>query len=387
LVSQRSIHDPDHRRPTWAEISLTALTHNYRTIKAHLGSGAGLMAVVKADGYGHGAVECARVLESIGADWFGVALVEEGMILREAGISRPLFCLGGFWQGQAEEVIKYDLVTAVFRLDTAEELNARAREAGRIMSFHLKVDTGMGRLGVPVTEVAEFAQALKRYDQIRLDGVMTHLADADGEETDYTETQIQRYHQAMMILRELGFSPSWEHLANSAGLYAYPQSHGNLARAGATLYGLKRDVLAPRPEPFDLQPVMSLHTRVVMIKTVAAGSSLGYGRTFLTHRESRIATIPVGYADGLRRACSNNWSVIVRGHFAPIVGRISMDLTIVDVTDVPDVEIGDEVILIGEQGGLQISAEDMARQIETISYEIVTGVSSRVPRVYLTPVR
>jgi alanine racemase len=381
------MHDPDQRRPTWAEISLTALAHNYRTIKAHLGSGAGLMAVVKADAYGHGAVECARALESIGADWFGVALVEEGRILREAGISSPLFCLGGFWRGQAEEVIKHDLVTAVFRLDMVEELNARAREAGRVMGFHLKIDTGMGRLGIPVTEVAEFAQVLKKFDHLRLDGVLTHLADADGDDSEYTEIQIRRYHQAMMTLRGLGFAPSWEHLANSAGLYAYPHSHGNLARAGATLYGLKRDVLGPGPESLDLQPVMSLHSRIVMLKTVPAGSSLGYGRTFTTKRKSLIATIPIGYADGFRRAHSNNGRVIVRGSFAPIAGRISMDLTIVDVTGLPDVEIADEVILIGEQGGVQIAAEDLAQQTGTISYEIVTGVSSRVPRVYLTSIR
>lgn len=370
------------QRPTWAEISLTALKHNYLTIKNHLTAGAQLMAVVKADAYGHGAVECSRALESIGADWFGVALVEEGVELRRAGITRPIFCLGGFWRGQAEEIVARDLTVAVFRLDQVEELDAKAREAGRVVNFHLKVDTGMGRLGLRLYEVAAFARALNQFRHVKLDGVMTHFADADGDDPAYTDAQIARYDEAVSILRELGFNPSWRHLANSAGIHAYPQSHGNLARAGATLYGLSRDVLSSKLEPFDLRPVMSLYSRIVMLKTVPVGTSLGYGCAFTAERESRIATIPIGYADGLRRAHSNNGRTLVRGNFAPIVGRVSMDLTIIDVTDAPDVEVGDEVILIGEQNGLKIAAEDLAQQIGTISYEIVTGISARVPRVY-----
>ncbi len=372
----------DQRRPTWAEISLPALKHNYLTIKNHLSAGAQLMAVVKADGYGHGAVECARALESIGADWFGVALVEEGIELRQAGISRPVFCLGGFWRGQGDDVISHDLTAAVFRFDQAEELNARARALGRMVRYHLKVDTGMGRLGIQLDEIAEFARALGQFDHIKLDGVMTHLAEADSDTTTYTEQQIACYEEAVEILRELGFDHSWRHLANSAGIHAYAQSHGNLARVGAAMYGLSRDVLSPRIAPFDLRPVMSLRSRIVMLKTVPGGTSLGYGRAFTTGRESRIATIPIGYADGLRRLHSNNGRVLTRGRFAPIIGRVSMDLTILDVTDVPGVELGDEVILIGEQNGHYISAEDLAERIGTISYEIVTGISPRVPRVY-----
>ncbi|MEO6724949.1 MAG: alanine racemase [Blastocatellia bacterium] len=371
-----------HQRPTWAEISLSVLADNYRTVKAHLDHNVQLMAVVKANAYGHGAVRCARALEAAGADWFGVALIEEGIELREAGIARPVFCVGGSWQGQAEDVIKHDLTPALFRLDAAEELNARAREAGRIVRYHLKIDTGMGRLGVPFAEVAAFARELKRLDYIKLDGLMTHLADADGCQTAYTENQIEKYQEALCLLRELGLDPAWRHLAASAGVHAYPQAHGNLARAGATLYGLTRDVLSPNLEPFAVKPVMSLHSRIVLLKTVPAGTSLGYGCSFVTERESRIATIPIGYADGFHRAHSNNGRVIVRGQFAPVVGRVSMDLTILDVTDVDEISLGDEVILIGEQGGLRISTEDAAAQIGTISYEIVTSVSARVPRVY-----
>jgi alanine racemase len=371
-----------NQRPTWAAISLAALRHNYLTLKKHLNPGAQLMAVVKADAYGHGAIECARSLESIGADWFGVGLVEEGIALREAGITRPILCLGGFWSGHAADVIEYDLTTALFCLDSAAELDARARAAGRTIRFHLKIDTGMGRLGVPLAGLPEFIRALTKFDEIKLDGLMTHFAAADDAETGYTGSQIGLFKEAVTILRELGFDPTWRHLANSAGIHAYPQSHGNLARAGAALYGLARDVLAPRPEPLSLHPVMSLHSRIIMLKTVPSGTSLGYGRSHTTTRESRIATVPIGYADGLKRAHSNNGHVIVRGLFAPIVGRVSMDLMIIDATDIPDAIVGDEVILIGESNGLRITAEDLAEQIGTISYEIVTGVSSRVPRVY-----
>jgi alanine racemase len=373
----------DQRRPTWAEISLPALKHNYLTIRNHLVASAQLMAVVKANAYGHGAVECARALEATGADWFGVALVEEGIELRRAGITRPIFLLGGFWRGQADDVIARDLTAAVYRLDQAEELNARAGALGRIVNFHLKIDTGMGRLGVRLDELAEFARSLERFDSVKLDGVMTHLAAADSVTTDYTERQIARYEEAVEILRDLGFDPSWRHLANSAGIHAYPQSHGNLARVGAAMYGLTRDVLSPNLGPFDVLPVMSLHSRVVMLKTVPAGTPLGYGCEFTTARESRIATLPIGYADGLRRLHSNNGRVLIRGHFAPIVGRVSMDLTIIDVTDVPGVELGDEALLIGERNGMRISAEDLAEQIGTISYEIVTGISARAPRMYV----
>ena len=375
-----------NQRPTWAEVSLSALTENYLRLKRHLaadGQVRPLMAVVKANAYGHGATECARALEAVGADWFGVALVEEAVELRQAGIRSPMFCLGGFWRTQGELIVEHDLTPALFRMDLAEELNECAKAAGRVASFHLKVDTGMGRLGVQLSELAEFASALRSLNHINLDGVLTHFADADGLETDYTEGQISRFNKAVSILRELGFQPTWLHMANSAGLHAYPEAHGNLARAGAAMYGLVRDVLSPRLEPLPLKPVLALKSRIVLLKTVPAGTSLGYGCTFTTARESRIATLPIGYADGFHRAHSNNGRVIVRGWFAPVVGRVSMDLTVLDVTDVPSVELGDEVVLLGAQQGLRISAEDLAAEVGTISYEILTSISGRVPRIYV----
>ncbi len=373
----------ENQRPTWAEISLPALTRNYQTLKRVLDPGTQLMAVVKADGYGHGAVECASDLERSGVDWFGVALVEEGVHLRRSGIVSPIFCLGGFWRGQADDLIQHRLTPAVFRLDAAAELDARAAAAGVVYPYHLKVDTGMGRLGVQDSEVAEFARELRKFDNLRMDGLLTHFAEADGGDPAWTREQVIRFEKADEVLAGLGFAPHWKHLANSAGLHAYPEAHGNLARAGATLYGLTRDVLANHTQPVDLQPVMSLHSKIIQLKTVPAGRPLGYGRTFVTARESRIATIPIGYADGLRRAQSNNGRVIVRDRFAPIVGRVSMDLTIIDVTGIEDVQTGDDVTIIGAGRTLRISAEDLAEQIGTISYEIVTGISARVPRIYL----
>jgi alanine racemase len=373
-------------RPTWAEISLSSLIHNYQTIKRSLHDQAQLMAVVKANAYGHGAVECARALEP-SADWFGVALIEEAIELRQAGITRPILCLGGFWHGQAESVAAHNLTPVLFRIDAADELNAQARQASRIMNYHLKVDTGMGRLGVPLAELPEFVRALQPFTNLKLDGLMTHFAEAEARDQTFTDLQIERFHEALCIVRGAGFAPTWQHLANSAGIHAHSQSWGNLARAGAAMYGFTRDVIAPVPEAFAVKPVMSLHSRIVHLKTVLAGTPLGYGRTFTTTRESRIATIPIGYADGFQRAHSNNGRVIVRGHFAPVVGRISMDLTILDVTDIAAVALGDEVVLLGKQDGLEISAEDLAEQIGTISYEIACNVSARVPRMYFANAR
>lgn len=377
------MNPPSHQRPTWAEISLPTLVSNYRKLKSHVGEHVQVMAVVKADAYGHGAVRCARALEATGADWFGVALAEEGIALREAGITHPIFCLSGFYRGQAGAVVAYFLTPAIYHLEAAEELNESARAVGRVINFHLKVDTGMGRLGIAGSDVAVFARELQRFQFLKLDGLLTHFAEAEALESDYTERQIEQYCDALRILRELGFAPTYQHLANSAGLHAHRSAWGTLVRSGACVYGITRDILAPVPEPLDVQPVMSLHSRVIFLKTVPEGTSLGYGRIFTTTRESRIATIPIGYADGLRRALSNQGRVIVRGCLAPIVGRVSMDLTLVDVTDVPDVAFGDEVVLIGERHGLRITAEDIAEQCDTVSYEIVCGISDRVPRVYV----
>ena len=370
------------QRPTWAEINLDNLIHNFRVTRAALGHGVSIMPALKADAYGHGAIECARALERAGAEWFGVALPEEGLKLREAGIATPILCLGGFWEGQEQSLIAGRLTPVVFRLDLLERLDRAARNAEARVDYHLKVDTGMGRLGVPLSELDNFLEGAAPFENVRLDGVMTHLASADSDPA-FTEKQIAAFNQAVEMVRARGHRPTWIHEANSAGAHAYPQSHGNLVRLGGVLYGLWRDVTSKSVAPLDWRPVMSLRTRITFLKSVAEGSPLGYGGTFVTKRESRIATLPIGYEDGLRRALSSRGQVIVRGHLAPIIGRVSMDLTLVDVTDIPEAAVGDDVVIIGKQAASQITADDLAAHIGTISYEVTCGISERVPRIYI----
>jgi len=372
------------RRPTWAEIDLDALAGNLRVIRERVGGEVSVMAAVKADAYGHGAVRCAQRLEAEGIDWFGVAMPEEGVELRASGITKPILCLGGFWDGQQDVCLQMNLTPVVYRLDMIEALDRAARAAGVVADVHVKIDTGMGRLGIRADDVREFGEALSRFQNIRVDGLMTHLASADDpNQDDFTTRQLERFQEAVNLFRERGFAPSYIHAANSAGTFAFPQARGNIVRPGGALYGFRRDVLPPNIEGARLRPVMSLHSRIMLLKIIGTGEKLGYGGTFETKRDSLIATIPIGYDDGYRRALSNRGQVIVRGSFAPVVGRISMDLTLVDVTDVPGVSLHDQLTLLGTVGELSISAEDLGELAGTISYEITCGVSARVPRRYL----
>jgi len=367
-------------RPTRAEISVEALRHNLRTVADLVGPEVAVMAVVKANAYGHGMLECARIFADGGAAWLGVALPEEGVALREAGLGQPILCLGGFWNGQESMLLDFDLTPAISRLDQLERLNAEAAHRGRTAPVHLKIDTGMGRLGLSETDFDAVLPTLAKLRNIEIDGLMTHLASSDVPALDdYSREQIARFDVAEALLRRAAVEPRWIHLANGATLHAYPESHGNLVRPGAILYGLKRDILSPVPPDLDVRPAMRFVTRVVHLKTVPPGTSLGYGCSFTTTRESVIATIPAGYADGVRRALSNRGAVGVHGAMAPIVGRVSMDLTIVDVTGLDGVAIGDEVVIFGDGGP---PAEDVAELAGTVSYELACGVSARVPRVF-----
>ena len=371
-------------RPTWAEVDLDALAGNFRVIRDHVGRDVKVMAAVKADAYGHGAIECARRLEAEGIDWFGVALPEEGIALRIAGITRPILCLGGFWSGQETACLQHQLTAVVYRLDMIESLNRAAREAAVCADVHVKIDTGMGRLGLRCDEVQNFCDALSGFRNVRVNGLMTHLAAADEHEReDFTKNQLERFQQAVSLFRERGFARDYLHAANSAATFAYPESWGNMVRPGGTLYGFTRDVLPRQIQAPPLRPVMSLHSRIMLLKQVGKGQKLGYGCAFESPRESVIATVPIGYDDGYRRALSNCGRVIVRGKFAPVVGRVSMDLTLIDVTEVPGVLLNDQVTLLGQEGELSITAEDIAETIGTISYEVTCGISSRVPRFYL----
>jgi alanine racemase len=265
-------------------------------------------------------------------------------------------------------------------LDT---LAASVRDANRVVKYHLKLDTGMGRLGILPEQLSEFLARAITFPEIELDGLMTHLASADEpDKSQFTDQQIARFQHCLKITQSHGFHPRFLHISNSAGAHAWPQARNNLARVGGLLYGFT-DTIATAPPPPTIAPALSLHSRIILLKRVAAGTPLGYGGSFQTDRESIIATLPIGYDDGLRRAYSNNGRVIVRGAYAPLVGRVSMDLTLVDVTDIPGAALGDEVILIGQSGNLAITAEEMGARIGTISYEVTCALTGRVPRFHL----
>lgn len=372
------------KRPTFAQINLDNLAFNFHSTKKFIGENIEYMAVVKADAYGHGAVCCAKRLIAEDVEWFGVALPEEGLELRENGIKKPILCLGSFWAGQEGLLLEHDLTTVIYQLNNAEKLNRAAKEKGVTADVHIKIDTGMGRIGVRFNEVKSFAEKLKEYKNLNVEGLLTHFAAADRlSEKDFTLKQIKRFDTAVEIFRHNGFRPKYTDLANSPGAVTYPESRRNLVRIGGILYGLSDDVLPAKVKKPELKPVMSLRTRIAHLKKVPKGETLGYNRTFTTEKNSLIATIPIGYQDGYSRALSNCGRAIVNGSFSPVVGRISMDWTILDVSDIPNVKVNDEVTLIGTSKNLEIKASDLAKKLKTISYEITCGVSRRVTRKYV----
>lgn len=373
-------------RPTWAEISLPKLRRNFDYVRRVAGPRR-VMAVVKADAYGHGAVTVARTLALAGADWFGVATVEEALELRAAGVSQPILLLGGLYMSDPAHLIEYCLtptLSSTARLDTYSEC---ARRFGKPIEFHLKIDTGMGRLGLPPDRLKAFVNHYRELPGLEMKGLFTHLASAEDLVASQTEDQTLGLNEALRQVRELGIRPEWVHVANSAALAAGWPFPENLVRIGALLYGYCLPLNLPpgrqAPEPLQVEPILTLKSRVVYLKDVPTGTPLGYGAAFHTRRRSRIATVPVGYADGLSRALSNRGWAIVRGHCARIVGNISMDLTLLDVTDVPGVDIGDEIILLGQDDNCSITALEIADLVGTVPYEILCSIGKRVPRIYL----
>ncbi len=344
------------------------------------------MAVIKADAYGHGAVAVANCLAQCGADWFGVASVEEALELRAAGITQPILLLGGLYLSDPADLIKSQLtpsISSTARLDTYAEC---ARRFGRPIEFHLKVDTGLGRLGVPPDRLAAFLEHYRRLEGVRLTGLFTHLASAEDLVATQTEEQGERYRAALAQVRSAGIEPAWTHVSNSGALLAGREFPENMVRIGGLLYGCYVPlVLPPDIEPprlADFEPVLTFKSRVVYLKDVPSKTSLGYGESFHTRRPSRIATVPVGYADGLNRALSNRGHAIVRGRLALLVGSISMDLSLLDVTDIPGVNVGDEVMLLGRSERASISALDIGQMLGTVPYEVLCLIGKRVPRLY-----
>ncbi len=372
---------PSLTRPTWATIDLDALVFNLRSIKTFIGNALPVMAVVKANCYGHGAVECARRLSSEGVDWFGVAMPEEGVELRDAGITNPILCFGN-WPGQEGMMRENALTPVVYQIDRIAGFNAAAKSENRTQPIHIKIDTGMGRIGVRPENLSQFISDLKAFDSIEVEGLMTHFACADEVISPFTDEQMRLFSHSVDLFLAEGFRPKYLDMANSPGAVVHPESLGSMVRIGGLLYGLGGDVLPKGFSGPELRPVMSLRSSISYLKEVPAGTTIGYGATFVAERSSKIATIPIGYHDGLPRSLSNKGSMLVNGILCPIVGRVSMDWTTIDVTGVENVSVGSEVILIGVQGDQRITAEEMAEWAETISYEVTCGIAGRVPRIY-----
>lgn len=367
-------------RPTMAEIDLGALRDNYRALGA-FANGAAIMAVVKADAYGHGAVEVARTLRDHGCANFGVATVEEARELRAAGIVENIYLLAGYFVEQIDEIVALDLVAPIFDIALIEPLNRAARERGRSpMNAYIEIDTGATRLGVAPADLDEAIAQMRQAGALRLEGASTLLANAGDPASPITDRQLGAFNDAVAALRAAGFALPANHVANSAAMVLRPDAHFHLTRPGLALYGLP-PVPAVR-EQVALRPVMTFKTRLMQVKRVAAGGGVSYGHTFVARRESVIGVLAVGYADGYRRGLQHGGEVLVRGRRAPVVGAVCMDLTMVDLTDVPGAAVGDEAILWGGVGEGIISVNDVARLAQTISYEMLCTVGRRVPRVY-----
>jgi len=367
-------------RPTLAEIDLGALRANYRALSAYA-NGASIMAVVKADAYGHGAVEVARTLSAEGCAHFGVATVEEARELRAAGVGERIYLLAGYFADQAPEIVALDLVAPIFDVALIEPLERAASALGRSgFPVHLEIDTGATRLGIMPADLAQAAERLRHAPSLKVEGASTLLANAGDPASPITDRQLGVFREALATLSAAGFDLPVRHVANSAAMVLRADAHFSLMRPGLAMYGLP-PVQAVRDQ-VELRPVMTFKTRVLQVKRVAAGSGVSYGHTFVAPRESVIGVLAVGYADGYRRGLQHGGEVLVRGRRAPIVGAVCMDLTMVDLTDVPGARLGDEVILWGGAGEAMISVNDVARLAQTISYEMLCTVGRRVPRVY-----
>ena len=368
-------------RPTWAEIDLSALLHNLEQARSYCLKHQRLIAVVKANAYGHGAVPVAKSLKSAGVADFAVATLEEALELRQAGIEDRLLILGGCFPGQEQAFVDHCLMPALFDMDTAVRLNAAATRSQKQIKVHLKVDSGMGRVGFLPDQLQECLPTLKGMKGVAIEGVMTHLACADDFESGVTAEQQSRFATALSILRCHGVEPKDIHLNNSAGLSGWGGTECTLMRPGIMLYGG-----LPGPEfssRMDLKPVMHLRSCIAQLRQISAGSGISYGHKFYAQKDMTVAVLPIGYADGFNRLLSNQGKGILHGQVIPLIGRVCMDWILFDVSHVAGAKIGDPVTLLGSADGLAILGDDMADQLGTISYEVFCRISQRVPRRYL----
>jgi len=389
-------------RPTWAEIDLAALAENFSTLRSLLtiepqardrastkhrattgdcrvSIPPRIIPVIKADAYGHGAIQVAKALAGAGATAFAVALVEEGVQLRQAGIAEEIVVLQGAWPGQESESIVHGLTTAVHSPEGIRRLDRAARALARVAPVHLKLDTGMARLGVSWEAMRTVVEPLLAAKHIRLQGTFSHLACSEEEDSTYTLEQIRRFEHALVSLRNAGLDPGEVHLANSAGLLYFNCLRGLSARPGIALYGYPP---APHRSPVKLKEVLTLKTRIGRLHTIEPGSTIGYNQRFKASRVTRAATLPIGYADGYRHRLTGRGRVIIRDQWSEVLGSVAMDMIVVDVTEIPGAAEGDEVMLLGSSPRCQVTALDWAEVLGTISYEVLCSISPRVPRIY-----
>ena len=391
----------EERRPVWAEVSLSALTHNLEAIRKYVNPAEEkrktprkILSIVKGNAYGHGGPEVAKALEKVGSDWFGVTCTDEGIAVREAGVRKPILILTSFVPGEESRMVKHDLTAVIHRCEQLALLErAAARRGGKKrVPFHLKIDTGMNRLGIASGDVECFARQYGKCKHIQLTGIFSHFA-SSGVFTEtavgrQTREQEQRLYAAVERLRALGIDPGLVHLANSAAIVSRPETWADMVRPGAILYGYHPgyDPVEMRDEAearLPLKPVMSLRSKIISLRNVPAGAGVGYDAAFVAQRHSRIAVLAAGYGDGIHRSLGNRGNVLVHGKLAPIVGIISMDVTMIDVTDIEGVEIGDVATIHGTDGKQVLPANRVARSIGTVTSDLLCAVSQRVPRVYL----
>ncbi len=388
-------------RPVWADISLSALTYNLHAIRDFVNPKSEkratprkVLSIVKGNGYGHGGPQVAKALERAGSDWFGVTGAAEGEQVRKAGVRKPILALTSFWPGEEAKLLANNISPAIIRCEQLSALDSAAsrhKAAKRSVGFHLKIDTGMNRLGIAPTDIDCFARQYEKSSRLKLQGVFTHFASSgvfEGPVGEQTCRQEQSFHQAVERLRSIGIDPGLIHLANSGAIASRPETWADMVRPGAILYGYHPgydpiELRAQMEKKLPLRPVMSLRARIINIRNVPAGAGVGYDSAFLPTRNSKIAVLAAGYGDGIHRSLGNTGNVLVRGILAPIVGIVSMDVTMIDVTDVPDVALGDVATIYGTDGEHVLPANRVARSIGTVTSDLLCAVSARVPRIYL----
>ncbi len=372
-------------RPAWIEIDLAALRHNISAFRALLSPGTRMMCIIKANAYGHGAVPLARTLRRGGITHFGVALLQEGLELRESGIPEPILILGYTPDEDLAAAVENGLTLTLYTLEQARALDRVAGKIGKTARVHLKIDTGMGRIGfLPTKPSIHAISQIAALPNLALEGIYSHQAWADNPDGAYARRQFETFTNFLGDLKTVGLQFKIVHMANSAATINYPDMHLDLVRVGISLYGLYPDPVMSIQPKIDLKPLMSVKTRLVHVKEVPKGTPISYGCTFTTSRKSIIGTIPMGYADGIPRLLSNRGEMLVKGRRCPIVGRVCMDQFMVDLTDLPEkVSAGEEAVFLGRQGSEEITADEIAEKAETINYEIVTRMSTRLPRFYI----